>query len=232
MLITIVITAHPDQYEVYESAMSCCVSHIANGNQINQIFFMHEATYFASHENSIKWQKFAQQNNIELQTCRSTAEDLHINIDDYNSGFMQSGLSALADSIMQTGATFQFGIETKSIQNDETQLNCEMDKNPIIFVFQNQPKEHSSTKEGIDLLLVLSSFDAELLVVFKDDGVKNLFDDDNMPRYIKRFKALSDFQVNDCYVVDSQMKEFSIPVKHMSNEQFERLTQNAQKFFF
>jgi len=232
MLITILITAHPSQYDVYDSVMNGCVSLIAKGNKINQIFFMHEATYIASHQNSTKWLEFAQQNTIELQTCRSTAEDLNIQFEDYSHGFMQSGLSALADSILKSDATFQFGSEEKSSQWDEFQLNCEKNKNPIIFVFQNQPNEHSSTKEGIDLLLVLSSFDANLFVVFKGDGVKNLFDDDYMPRYIKRFKALRDFQINDCYVVDSQMKEFSIPVKHMSNEQFERLTQDAQKFFF
>lgn len=202
---TILITAHPESPVVSRLALSCCQSIVAEGGRINQIFFMHEANYIAIHPSAQQWSVFAAGNNIALQTCVSTAEQKSIHLRDYAAGFQQGGLSSLADSLLNSERFLQFNADFDSAKSlKKLALN---DKKKIIFVFDSAPEEGSLAAEGIDLLLVLSAFEADISVVFKGDGIQNIMEsnDEKFPRYTKRFLALADFDVDKLYILDERV---------------------------
>jgi len=232
---TVLITAHPSNLAVYEDAMSFCQSSLDAGNKINQIFFMHEANNIVIDQAANTWSDFAKRHDIDLQTCSSTAEDYSIELADYAQGFNHDGLSCLADSIISSDQLVQFGVENSiepgTYLQDEI-ARGKFKKKPIVFIFNSRPIENSVAREGVDLLLVFSAFESEVKVIFKGHGVQNLVNHRDQPRYVKRFQALSDFGVNDCYVVNNIPKETSLPLVSITEDDINELSQSSHVLFF
>lgn len=232
MLHTVLIADSPEMSSKHQEALEYCYSILDSGGQLKQVFFMHEATQTATHLQAQPWSKFAAQNQVELQTCISSADNYSMTLQDYADGFLQGGFSVLADSILSSDVIVQMsnaselGVDRQSVT----------DKNKVLFVFESQPQEGSLAAEGIDLLLVLSAFDANIHIIFVGDGIKNLNNKDVNPRYVKRFKALPDFDVSNCYIVINSSEEsydnLSLSCDKMTQQQFTDLTQNTHTLFF
>jgi len=100
----------------------------------------------------------------------------------------------------------------------------------VIFIFNTVPVEGGLGSEAVDLLLVLSAFDANIEVYFVGDGLVNI--DSNYPqkpRYTKRFKALADFGVEKVFTVGVTKGEFELPVENVSQEELSCRTDNCQR---
>ncbi|MGH1541850.1 MAG: DsrE family protein [Arenicella sp.] len=85
-----------------------------------------------------------------------------------------------------------------------------------LFIFHQTPVEGGLTEEALDLLLVAASFELELQVLFVGDGVWHLtkpdsfaaaFPESKPPSYIKTFKALPDFELDDLFVLQTSLCE-------------------------
>ncbi len=233
MIYTILITAHPDASDISHQALSYCEALVARGDRIKQVFFMHEANYIAVHPSAQQWSAFAVNHMIDLQTCVSTAEQQSIRARDYAAGFQQGGLSALADSILSTDEVAQFGVGSDALA---VALKCEpgIEKKQTMFIFQSLPEESSVSAEGVDLLLVLSAFEANVKVVFKGGGINNILScgQRNKPRYTKRFKALKDFDVNDIYAISDNDIDAEISYDLLSEVQFRQMMSQSHVLRF
>ena len=238
MLQTILITAHPELSDVYHKAMSYCQSSLDAGNEIKQIFFIHDAIFMAVHSQAKYWAEFAKRYNIELQSCPTTAEQKSIYVQDFELGFLQGGLSSLVDSILGSDSVLQINadFELCDIEFVEPVLN----KKKCVFVFESLPKEHSLSAEGIDLLLVFSAFETDVRVVFKNKGIKNIQHDEGHPRYVRRFKALPDFDVEECYMLSSVSENslinssdsFTLDCKVITESECSQLTRQTHTLCF
>jgi len=234
MLYTIVIAVSPDLPVLHQNALRHCRNLIENGNQIKQVFFMHMATKTAVHPQGSQWSQFAIDFQVELQTCISTVEQQQLSAQEFMPGFLQGGLSSLADSILSSDAVLQIPDETL-----RTDISPVLDKKKVIFVFRSAPEKTSFAAEGVDLLLVLSAFDADISVVFVGIGKQNLYDNGFQPRYVKRFKALSDFDVSNCFIVaeneqafDEASKESSVSCNWLTQADFNQLTKRVHTLCF
>ena len=233
MIYTILITAHPDMSEVNHRALSYCEAVVARGDQIKQVFFMHDANYIAIHPSAQQWSTFAAGHGIDLQTCISTAEQKSIQARDYAAGFQKGGLSALADSILSTDATVQFNEEEGEFEFESKKNDPTIKKNNIVFVFQSSPEELALGSEGIDLLLVLSAFEAEVKVVFVGRGIDNVLTSHlAKPRYAKRFKALEDFDVDDVFVMADNVIDADIKYELLSEAEFKQIVSQSHVLQF
>lgn len=229
---TVLITAHPQSLLVSRMALSYCESVVAEGGRINQIFFMHDANYMAIHPSAQQWSVFAAEHNVSLQTCISTAEQKSIQLRDYAAGFQQGGLSALADSLLCSEYLAQFNAGCdNAVPLKKTAL---IDKKKILFVFNSVPEDGALAAEGIDLLLVLSAFEADISVVFEGDGIQNIVEPQSgsSPRYIKRFLALDDFGVDQLYVFDGGSQSTKIQCDVLTESKFERLLHESHVMYF
>ena len=214
------MTAHPDESAAVQRAFACCESIVHSGSQVGHVFFMHDANFVAVHPSASQWTSFAAANNVALQTCISTAEQKSIQSRYYAAGFLQGGLSTLADSILSSDVVYQFNSDDDGFQLELTE-NAVEDRKKILFIFETEPSENSFAAEGVDLLLVLSAFEADITVVFKADGIKNLTSDvANRPRYTKRFKALEDFGVNQLFIVAKDDQEVDENIKQITHDEF------------
>lgn len=100
----------------------------------------------------------------------------------------------------------------------------------VVIIFQSLPEEKGLGAEGVDFLLVLSAFEANIQVFFVGDGCQNIMHSSNsLPRYTKRFKALNDFGVNSIYVVDRPEREFVIPIETISEQMYLTLIKTHQR---
>lgn len=236
---TVLISAHPECGDLYQNALTYCRSLIDGGNQLKQVFFMHDATLMATHSDAQQWSDFAIEQKVDLQTCVSTAEQKALCLHDYAEGFAQGGLSTLADSILSSDVVVQINEDFDPNQGYESLAF--KDSKKISFIFPSEPKEASIAAEGIDLLLVLSAFDAEISVVFSGNGIKNIQEDDQNPRYVKRFKALPDFDVTQCFILDesdgdsiasSCSSQSLLACQSISKLEFESLKQHSHVLIF
>lgn len=220
---TVLVSGHPDECVASQKALSYCQSILSNGDEINQVFFMHDANYVAVHSSAQQWSAFAAENNVSLQTCESTAEKRYIQSRYYAAGFLQGGLSTLADSILSSDVVHQFKSDVENLQIESNYSLIEnrkvKNRKKIVFIFETAPYADSLAAEGVDLLLVLSAFEADLKVVFAGEGIENInqmnveISANEMnhiapaPRYTKRFKALADFGVNEVFVLNSTIND-------------------------
>ena len=234
MLYTVLISASPRLPHLHQDALRHCRRLIEAGDQIKQVFFMHAATQMAVHSEAQQWSDFATEYQLELQTCISTAEQQQLNANEYKQGFLQGGLSSLADSILSSDAVLQIH-EDIPLANEEPVL----DKKNIAFVFSTAPEQDSIAAQGVDLLLVLSAFDASLSVFFVGEGIQNLYPKESQPRYIKRFKALPDFEVTRCFIVAENEQAFlnasqdaSVTCDYLSQSEFVNLTKQSHTLCF
>ena len=234
MLYTVLIAASPKLSLLHQNALAHCHKLIENGNLVKQVFFMHAATKMAVHPDAKRWSEFAAKYQVELQTCISTAEQQQLNVQAFMPGFLQDGLSSLADSILSSDIVLQIHDEALQIA-----ILPVKDKKNVTFVFRNPPEEASFAAEGVDLLLVLSAFDANVNVVFVGQGIQNLYDKGLHPRYVKRFKALPDFDVSECFIVAENEQTFfeakqgsSLACNWLTQAAFNQLTKQSHTLFF
>lgn len=108
MIYTVLISANPSKESIHEKALAFCVSALAEGNDIKQVFFMHEAVKVVESNMAGAWSSLAAEFGIQLQTCSSTAEDFALNTEKYPVHFNADGTSSLADAIMQSDKLEQF----------------------------------------------------------------------------------------------------------------------------
>jgi len=223
MTATVIITAHSQETHVYNEAMQFCKGLVSANESIGLVFFMHEANLMAVDKKGREWSKFSEVHGVELQTCSSTAEYLDIPLGQYLPNFQQTGLSALADSLMKSNRVMQFPVideySDKLLQRDDKASAQQR----FTFVFRTAPVEASLAIEGLDLLFVLSAFDAELAVVFIEEGKENICHHENHPRYVRRFKALSDFGIETRYVLGEVSTMQTVPVEQVSQQQLDSL---------
>ncbi len=228
---TILITAHPRLLPLNRRALSYCESIVAEGERINQIFFMHDANFIAIHPSAQQWSAFAAEHGISLQTCVSTAEQKSIHLRDYAAGFQQGGLSSLADSILSSEHLVQFNEDFT--ESDMYRKSGLTDKKKIVFIFKSAPKENSLAAEGVDLLLVLSAFEADIGVVFQGDGILNITESEtDRPSYTKRFKALADFDVEKRYILDGKSHNIEVECEMLTETAFQQIVQESHTLYF
>lgn len=100
----------------------------------------------------------------------------------------------------------------------------------VIFIFEDAPIENGLASEAVDLVLVLSAFDADIEVYFVGEGLLNVqCKHIDKPRYTKRFKALGDFEVDQVFAVDSLERTFELPLKHVSQLELSRRVANCSR---
>ncbi len=229
---TILITAHPRLVAVNHRALSYCQSIVAEGHKVNQIFFMHDANFTAIHPSAQQWSAFAAAQGIALQTCVSTAEEKSIHLRDYAAGFQQGGLSSLADSILSSEHFVQLNADFD--ETDVIKKQGLTNKKKIVFVFNSLPEEGGLAAEGVDLLLVLSAFEADISVVFQGDGLVNIVghDENPRPRYTKRFKALADFGVDQLYALDGTTQKTEVDCAVLTETAFQQMLQESHALYF
>lgn len=239
---TVIVLEHPNNTLATDKALSFCENIVAQGDEVKQIFFMHDAVFTAVHEVASVWQSFAIKHQVELQTCISTAEHKNISIEDYLEGFLQGGLSMLADSLLSSDVIHNIDDRCDGELSYSVASDLDSNRKKINIVFNSTPHENSVAAEGVDLLLVLSAFDAELSVFFEGDGVENILTLDesikcqpSLPRYVKRFKAFSDFEIEKVYVVTDEQSEsasYEIPVKVLTAHKFQQLASSVRTLRF
>lgn len=109
MIYTVLITGHPKNSQAVKRAFDFCKQVIEQGDQIFQVFFMHEAVFTAIDEQAKQWFELAEQYDIPLQTCVSSAELQGISPDNFHAAFQTGGLSSLADAVLSSDRVEQYG---------------------------------------------------------------------------------------------------------------------------
>lgn len=84
-----------------------------------------------------------------------------------------------------------------------------------LFVFRLPPAEQGVTEDALDLLLVAAAFGVSLQVLFIGDGVQHIAKvldakAEPLPRYTKTFRALSDFEIEQRYVLQDSLQELNL----------------------
>lgn len=118
-------------------------------------------------------------------------------------------------------------------------------KNQWLFIFQSSPVEEGLTADGLDLCLVAASFEVDLKLLFVGDGVQHIMKPSldklmskNMPSYTKTFRALADFEIDQCYVLDESLKnlglaetDLSLQVEKVAVTEMQLLLRSASQVF-
>ena len=86
-----------------------------------------------------------------------------------------------------------------------------------LFVFRTAPKEGGLTADGLDLCLVSAAFGFDLKVLFVGEGVFHIVKPEvsvatgrSLPPYTKTFKALSDFDIEQRFVLKQSLDRLSL----------------------
>lgn len=89
-----------------------------------------------------------------------------------------------------------------------------------LFVFQSAPSEGGLTADGLDLCLVASSFDFDFKLLFVGNGLLHIVkpmiieaQELPSPHYTKTFKALADFDIDQCFVLEPSLHDL-----HLTND--------------
>lgn len=116
-----------------------------------------------------------------------------------------------------------------------------------LFVFKTEPCEGGLVADGLDLCLVAAAFGIDLKILFVGNGVshivkpeKNALFVDALPKYAKTFKALADFEIEECFVFDQSLEELKVGVDGLSidagivdaNEMRSLINSSSQVFNF
>ena len=109
MIYTILITGHPQHNRANQLAIDCCEAILAKGEQIYQIFFMHDAAFTAVGSQAQYWLDLSNKHNIPLQMCISSVEARGLAVEGFDQGFQTDGLSSLADAVLSSDVVKQYG---------------------------------------------------------------------------------------------------------------------------
>lgn len=92
-----------------------------------------------------------------------------------------------------------------------------------LFIFRLPPAEQGVTEDALDLLLVAAAFGVDLQVLFVSDGVRHIAKvldakAPPLPRYTKTFRALSDFEIEQRYVLQDSLQELNMSAADLTIE--------------
>ena len=93
----------------------------------------------------------------------------------------------------------------------------------VVVVFQTAPHGSSSGREGLDLVLSVSTFIERISVVFVRDGIVQLLRDQQpasilQRNYSKTFRLFNMYDINDVYVLEEDLKKFGLKKEELITE--------------
>ena len=85
----------------------------------------------------------------------------------------------------------------------------------LTIIFRNSPAFNSKGREALDLAMLSASFDQVVKLIFVDEGIFNLLSGQQPELlggkdYISTFKALPLYDIEDIYICDKSMSQYSI----------------------
>lgn len=126
-----------------------------------------------------------------------------------------------------------------------TSVNDSVRNEDWLFVFKSTPVEQGLTADGLDFCLVAASFDVDLKLLFVGEGVQHIMKPAvselrsiSLPSYAKTFKALADFEIEQCFVFDQSLdclnlvnNDLAIEVMSVNSKAMRSLMMSATKVF-
>ena len=120
-----------------------------------------------------------------------------------------------------------------------------MSRDNWLFVFQSAPSEAGLTADGLDFCLVAASFGVNSKLLFIGDGLQHLINTEAsakrgmlLPSFTKTFKALADFEIEQCYILEQGLghldlieRDLSIEVEIIETSEIRLLLDSASKVF-
>jgi len=114
-----------------------------------------------------------------------------------------------------------------------------MRNNDWLFIYSSAPEELGLTQDGLDLMLVCASFGVNVSVLFVGTGVQHILKETQLPKYVKTFGALQDFDIGQVEVfavnqlVKCEKTDYRLPVKMIdANVMRQRINAAHQVFHF
>lgn len=110
----------------------------------------------------------------------------------------------------------------------------------IMHVVRRAPHGTIYTYEGLEMVLIMAAYDQDITMVFIDDGVYSLLDNQEpeeigIKGFAKTFKALRGYDVEKLYVDRESMEErgivpdnFVVPVEVLSSQQIGKLMKEQE----
>ncbi|MGB0894347.1 MAG: sulfurtransferase complex subunit TusC [Parashewanella sp.] len=85
----------------------------------------------------------------------------------------------------------------------------------ICFIFRTGPADNAKGREALDLAMLSASFDQHVSLLFIDEGVLNLRNDQQPELlggrdYISTFKALPLYDIEDIYLCNQSLGEYDL----------------------
>ena len=85
----------------------------------------------------------------------------------------------------------------------------------LCIIFKTAPHGNPNGREALDLALLSASFDQKVILIFSDEGVLNLVENQNpelikAKDYIATFKALPLYEIDDIFVCQQSLLEFGL----------------------
>lgn len=114
-----------------------------------------------------------------------------------------------------------------------------------LFIFQSAPREKGLTADGLDLCLVAASFGMKVKLLFLNEGVRHIIKPEiikqqgaSLPSYTKTFKALADFEINQCFMLEQSLydlnlveSDFTIELEMIETVKMHSLLHSATEVF-
>lgn len=113
-----------------------------------------------------------------------------------------------------------------------------------LFIYRQAPEEGGVSQDALDFMLVAAAFGIALRVLFVGEGVKHIVlpkgkpASSELPRYVKTFGALEDFEITNVEVLDSSLEndltknlKFRVPTTRIDAKTMRQRIAGAQKVF-
>ena len=92
----------------------------------------------------------------------------------------------------------------------------------LAFLFRTAPHGNAISREGLDALLAATAFcdEEDIGVFFIDDGVLNLFDEQNpelllQKDFIRTFKLLDLYDIEQCFVCADSLDQYNLNTEQL-----------------
>jgi tRNA 2-thiouridine synthesizing protein C len=91
----------------------------------------------------------------------------------------------------------------------------------ILLIFRHPPFANNSNKEALDIALGCSAFDIPVSLLFLNDSILQLIKDQrgediNQKNLLKTFSALEMYDINDHYVIDTDMLRYNLTAQDLA----------------
>lgn len=99
-----------------------------------------------------------------------------------------------------------------------------MNMQKLLYVISQAPYSNSSGQEALEAILIGASFEQSVSVLFLHDGVfqlkssRSIKSNLNLKVYTKTFKALSDFGVDECFVLANSLDARGLSISELMIE--------------